>query len=116
MALLSTCKGISVIEETVFENRMSHVTELQKFGAKIQVCGSTALVFGKGNASSLCGSQVIATDLRGGMSLVLAGLAAEGCTEISGISHVDRGYESLEMKLQGLGANVTRMTSSSGPS
>ncbi|XP_075079323.1 uncharacterized protein LOC107763358 isoform X2 [Nicotiana tabacum] len=114
MALLSTCKGISVIEETVFENRMSH--ELQKFGAKIQVCGSTALVFGKGNASPLCGSQVIATDLRGGMSLVLAGLAAEGCTEISGISHVDRGYESLEMKLQGLGANVTRMTSSSGPS
>lgn len=62
-------------------------------------------------ASPLRGSQVIATDLRGGMSLILAGLAAEGITEISGISHVDRGYESLEMKLQGLGANVIRMTS-----
>ncbi|MCD9560359.1 hypothetical protein HAX54_018982 [Datura stramonium] len=111
MALLSTCKGVSVIEESVFENRMSHVTELQKFGAKIQVCGSRAIVSGKGNASPFCGSQVIANDLRGGMSLVLAGLAAEGITEISGISHVDRGYESLEMKLQGLGANVTRTTS-----
>ncbi|XP_055824647.1 uncharacterized protein LOC129893182 [Solanum dulcamara] len=110
MALLSTCKGVSVIEESVFENRMSHVTELQKIGAEIQVCGSKAIVSGKGNASLLRGSQVIATDLRGGMSLVLAGLAAEGITEISGISHVDRGYESLEMKLQGLGANVKRMT------
>ncbi|KAK4355366.1 hypothetical protein RND71_024337 [Anisodus tanguticus] len=111
MALLSTCKGISVVEEFVFENRMSHVAELQKFGAKIQRCGSTAMVYGKGNASPFRGSQVIATDLRGGMSLVLAGLAAEGITEISEISHVDRGYESLEMKLQGLGANVIRMTS-----
>ncbi|PHT77064.1 hypothetical protein T459_20586 [Capsicum annuum] len=111
MALLSTCKGESIVEESVFENRMSHVTELQKFGAKIQVCGSKAVVSGKGNASPLHGSQVIAADLRGGMSLVLAGLAAEGTTDISGISHVDRGYESLEMKLQGLGANVTRTTS-----
>lgn len=110
MALLSTCKGVSIVEESVFENRMSHVTELQKFGAKIQVCGSRAIVSGKGNASPFRGSQVIATDLRGGMSLVLAGLAAEGITEISGISHVDRGYESLEMKLQGLGANATRTT------
>ncbi|XP_060190289.1 uncharacterized protein LOC132619381, partial [Lycium barbarum] len=111
MALLSTCKSVSIIEESVFENRMSHVTELQKFGAKIQRCGSTAMVYVKGNASPFRGSQVIAADLRGGMSLVLAGLAAEGITEISGISHVDRGYESLEMKLQGLGANVIRMTS-----
>ncbi|KAK4714686.1 hypothetical protein R3W88_020593 [Solanum pinnatisectum] len=115
MALLSTCKGVSVIEESVFENRMSHVTELQKFGAKFQVCGSRATVFGTGNASPLCGSQVNATDLRGGMSLVLAGLAAEGITEISGISHVDRGYESLEMKLQGLGANVIRTTTTFPP-
>ncbi|KAJ8543014.1 hypothetical protein K7X08_005537 [Anisodus acutangulus] len=106
MALLSTCKGISVVEESVFENRMSHVTELQKFGAKIQHRGSTAMVYGKGNASPFCGSQVIATDLCGGMSLVLVGLAAEGITEISEISHVDRGYESLEMKLQGLEGNV----------
>ncbi|KAG5597572.1 hypothetical protein H5410_038804 [Solanum commersonii] len=110
MALLSTCKGVSIIEESVFENRMSHVTELQKFGAKIQVCGNRATVYGKGKASPLRGSQVNSTDLRGGMSLVLAGLAAEGITEISGISHIDRGYESLEMKLQGLGANVIRTT------
>ncbi|KAH0654610.1 hypothetical protein KY289_032288 [Solanum tuberosum] len=110
MALLSTCKGVSIIEESVFENRMSHVTELQKFGAKIQVCRNRATVYGKGKASPLRGSQVNTTDLRGGMSLVLAGLAAEGITEISGISHIDRGYESLEMKLQGLGANVIRTT------
>ncbi|KAL3364431.1 hypothetical protein AABB24_013276 [Solanum stoloniferum] len=110
MALLSTCNGVSIIEESVFENRMSHVTELQKFGAKIQVCGNRATVYGKGKASPLRGSQVNTTDLRGGMSLVLAGLAAEGITEISGISHIDRGYESLEMKLQGLGANVIRTT------
>ncbi|MCD7470611.1 hypothetical protein HAX54_010592 [Datura stramonium] len=73
-------------DNCIFMSSFCTVTELQKFGAKIQVCGSRAIVSGKGNAS----------------------LVAEGITEISGISHVDRGYESLEMKLQGLGANVTR--------
>ncbi|KAF3679743.1 putative dol-P-Man:Man(6)GlcNAc(2)-PP-Dol alpha-1,2-mannosyltransferase-like [Capsicum annuum] len=123
MALLSTCKAkaslrnlslkIIIVLDSLkdFIDLLYAVTELQKFGAKIQVCGSKAVVSGEGNASPLRGSQVIAADLRGGMSLVLAGLAAEGTTDISGISHVDRGYESLEMKLQGLGANVTRTTS-----
>ncbi|XP_019194391.1 PREDICTED: uncharacterized protein LOC109188256 isoform X1 [Ipomoea nil] len=107
MALLSTCNGSSSIEESVFDNRMGHVKELQKFGVKIQVCGSKALVFGKKNSNHhLVGSHVTATDLRGGMSLVLAALAAEGITEIGGISHLYRGYENLEMKLQGLGARI----------
>ncbi|PSR96402.1 UDP-N-acetylglucosamine 1-carboxyvinyltransferase [Actinidia chinensis var. chinensis] len=108
-ALLTTCDGLSVVEESVFENRMSYVTELQKFGPRIQVCGSTALVFGKDRASVLHGSQVVASDLRGGVSLVLAGLAAEGNTEIDGVAHIDRGYENLEMKLQLLGADVKRL-------
>nr|GMC70252.1 UDP-N-acetylglucosamine 1-carboxyvinyltransferase 2-like isoform X1 [Ipomoea batatas] len=106
MALLSTCNGSSVIEESVFDNRMGHVKELQKFGVEIQVFGSTALVFGKKNSNRLVGSHVTATDLRGGMSLVLAALAAEGISEICGISHLYRGYENLEMKLQGLGARI----------
>ncbi|KAL2496475.1 UDP-N-acetylglucosamine 1-carboxyvinyltransferase [Forsythia ovata] len=109
MALLSTCSGSSIIEETVFENRMSHVRELQKFGAKIEVCGSTALAFGKERGSHFSGTQVTATDLRGGMSLVLAGLASEGITEISGISHIDRGYENLETKLCLIGADIKRL-------
>ncbi|KAF8409040.1 hypothetical protein HHK36_005112 [Tetracentron sinense] len=109
MALLTTCNGSSIVEESVFEERMGHVRELQKFGARIQVCGSTALVFGKEQGSALYGSHVAATDLRGGASLVLAGLAAEGMTEINGISHVDRGYENLEIKLQFLGADIKRL-------
>ncbi|KAL3508760.1 hypothetical protein ACH5RR_028161 [Cinchona calisaya] len=111
MAFLSTCNGKSIVEESVFENRMNHVKELRKLGLRIQVCGSTALISGKerGRGSPIYGSRVAATNLRGGMSLVLAGLAAEGITEISGISHIDRGYENLEKKLQILGANVKRL-------
>ncbi|KAF7146586.1 hypothetical protein RHSIM_Rhsim04G0025400 [Rhododendron simsii] len=109
MALLTTCQGLSVVEESVFENRMNHVTELQKFGPRIQVCGSTALVFGK-DSGRLYGSRVAASDLRGGVSLVLAGLAAQGTTEVNGIAHIDRGYENLEMKLRLLGADVKRLT------
>ncbi|XP_027127538.1 uncharacterized protein [Coffea arabica] len=112
MAFLSTCNGLSMVEESVFENRLGHVKELRKFGPRIQDCGSTALIFGKETGSSFKGSQVMAADLRGGMSLVLAGLAAEGITEVSGISHIDRGYENMEMKLQNLGANVKRFESS----
>ncbi|KAM7498632.1 hypothetical protein LguiA_023046 [Lonicera macranthoides] len=110
VALLSTCIGSSTVEESVFENRMGYVRELQKLGHRIQVCGSTALVFGKEKGSHSYGSQVSATDLRGGVSLVLAGLAAEGITEISGVNHIDRGYENLEAKLQLLGASVTRLS------
>ncbi|KAE9456365.1 hypothetical protein C3L33_11728, partial [Rhododendron williamsianum] len=109
MALLTTCQGLSVVEESVFENRMNHVTEMQKFGPRIQVCGSTALVFGK-DSGRLYGSRVAASDLRGGVSLVLAGLAAQGTTEVNGIAHIDRGYENFEMKLRLLGADVKRLT------
>ncbi|CAL5393583.1 unnamed protein product [Camellia sinensis] len=110
MTLLTTCDGLSMVKESVFENRLRHVTELQKFGPRIQVCGSTALVFGKDRGRSMLrGSQVVASDLRGGVSLVLAGLAAEGTTEINGIAHIDRGYENLETKLQHLGADVKRL-------
>ncbi|GFP79614.1 UDP-n-acetylglucosamine 1-carboxyvinyltransferase [Phtheirospermum japonicum] len=109
MALLSTCNGLSIVEESVFENRMTHVRGLQKLGAKIQVCENTAFVSGKENGNKLRGTRVVASDLRGGMSLVLAGLAAEGVTEVNGISHIDRGYETLEKKLQLLGAHVIRL-------
>ncbi|CAI9757132.1 unnamed protein product [Fraxinus pennsylvanica] len=114
MALLSTCSGSSIIEESVFENHMGHVRELQKFGAKIEVCGSTALVFGKEKGSHFSGSRVTATDLRGGTSLVLAGLASEGITEINGISHIDRGYENLESKLCLIGADIKRQDLNKG--
>lgn len=108
MALLTTCSGSSIVVESVFDKRMGHVRELQRLGAKIQVCGSTALVFGRERQSALQGSQLRAADLRGGVALVLAGLAAEGTTEISGIGHIDRGYENLDTKLQFLGADIER--------
>ncbi|EXC18482.1 UDP-N-acetylglucosamine 1-carboxyvinyltransferase [Morus notabilis] len=109
MALLTTCNGSSIVEESVFNKRMGHANELLKLGARIQVCGSTALVLGKDKGSLLSGSSPIAKDLRGGMSLVLAGLAATGNTEISGVSHIDRGYENIDAKLQSLGADVKRL-------
>ncbi|KAK6134678.1 hypothetical protein DH2020_031603 [Rehmannia glutinosa] len=108
MAFLSTCNDLSIVDESVFENRMTHVKELQKLGAKIQVFGSTALIYGKEKGNKLCGTRVLASDLRGGMSIVLAGLAAEGVTEVNGVSHIDRGYENLENKLRLLGADVKR--------
>lgn len=108
MALLTTCSGSSIVEESVFDRRLGHVRELQKLGAKIQVCGSTALVFGRETRGALHGSQLRAADLRGGVALVLAGLVAEGTTEISGIGHIGRGYENLDTKLQFLGADIKR--------
>ncbi|XP_062011581.1 uncharacterized protein LOC133728189 isoform X1 [Rosa rugosa] len=112
MALLTTCNGLSPVEESVFEKRMAHghVNELRKLGAKIQVCASSALVFGKDNRSGLSGSCLAATDLRGGISLVLAALAAEGATEISGVAHIDRGYENVDTKIHMLGADIKRLT------
>ncbi|XP_047956354.1 UDP-N-acetylglucosamine 1-carboxyvinyltransferase 2-like [Salvia hispanica] len=109
MAMLSTCDGLSIVEESVFENRLTHVKELQKFGAKIYTEGSTAFIHGKGRGEKLRGARVDAADLRGGMSLVLAGLAAEGVTQVSRMSNIDRGYESLETKLRSLGADVKRL-------
>ncbi|KAL4341703.1 hypothetical protein GQ457_08G006730 [Hibiscus cannabinus] len=110
MALLTTCTGSSLVEESVFDNRMSHARELQKLGARIQVNGNSAIVFGKDKGSSLCGSRVIARDLRGGASLILAGLAAKGTTEIHKIEHIERGYENIVTKLQNLGADIERST------
>ncbi|KAL5804729.1 hypothetical protein ACOSQ3_031529 [Xanthoceras sorbifolium] len=115
MALLTTCRGSYIVEESVFDKRMGHVRELQKLGAEIQVCGSTALVFGGEKGSALYGSRLVAADLRGGVSLVLAGLAAEGTTEINGIAHIDRGYQNLDTKLQLLGADIKRLIPVTSP-
>ncbi|KAK4750669.1 hypothetical protein SAY87_004151 [Trapa incisa] len=106
MALLTTCNGLSIVEESVFERRMSHVRELQKLGAGIEILGRSTLVYRKHKERALHGSKLTAMDLRGGASLVLAALAAEGTTEINGAGHIYRGYEDLDKKLAGLGADI----------
>ena len=106
MALMALGQDTSVIKETIFENRYMHVSELRRLGADIQISGNQAVVKG---VSKLRGAPVMATDLRASASLVLAGLAAEGMTEISRVYHLDRGYESLEKKLSALGANIERI-------
>ncbi len=105
MALMSVSRGVSAITETIFENRMMHVAELRRMGADIRVIGNTAIVKG---GKTLSGAKVMATDLRASASLIIAGLAAYGSTEISRIYHIDRGYESIEEKLSGLGARISR--------
>ncbi len=105
MAVLSLAKGTSIVEETIFENRFMHVAELNRLGANILVSGNKAVVEG---VDKLIGATVMATDLRASASLVLAGLAAEGKTEILRIYHLDRGYEKLEKKLEKLGAKIWR--------
>ena len=105
-ALLSISKGNSVISETVFENRLRHVAELQRMGTNIRVKGHHAIVQG---VHSISGAPVMATDLRASAALVLAGLAAEGKTTVRGLHHLDRGYENLEEKLRGLGARLERI-------
>src|SRR5438094_772092 len=97
MAMLTLAKGTSLLTETIFENRYMHVPELARMGADIQVRGRTAVVRG---VDRMAGAQVMATDLRASMSLILAGLAAEGETQVSRVYHLDRGYERLEEKLQ----------------
>ena len=106
MVLMSLAKGLSVISETIFENRFIHVGELQRMGANIRIQGNSAIIQGVENLS---GAQVMATDLRASASLILAGLAAEGVTEVSRVYHLDRGYESLDKKLSKLGADVKRV-------
>jgi len=106
MTLLTLSEGNSVITETVFENRMQHVAELNRMGADITVKGNLAIVRG---VSKLSGAPVVATDLRASAALVLAGLAADGVTTIQQLQHLDRGYENLEAKLQGLGAKLIRV-------
>lgn len=105
MALMCVSKGVSAITETIFENRMMHAAELRRMGADLQVIGNTAIVKGK---DMLSGAKVMATDLRASASLIIAGLAAYGTTEVSRIYHIDRGYESIEEKLKGLGAKISR--------
>jgi len=106
MTLMSLSRGLSIITETIFENRFIHVNELQRMGADIRIQGNTAIIQG---VESLSGAQVMATDLRASASLVLAGLAADGITEISRVYHLDRGYEGLDKKLAKLGANIKRV-------
>jgi len=106
MVLMSLAKGLSVISETIFENRFIHVSELKRMGADIGIQGNTAVIQGVGNLS---GAPVMATDLRASASLVLAGLAAAGMTEVSRVYHLDRGYEALDKKLAKLGADIKRV-------
>ncbi|HKR24197.1 MAG TPA: UDP-N-acetylglucosamine 1-carboxyvinyltransferase [Allosphingosinicella sp.] len=105
MAMLALADGTSLLTETIFENRYMHVPELSRMGADIEVRGRSAVVRGVGG---LKGAPVMATDLRASMSLVLAGLAAEGETEVHRVYHLDRGYERLEEKLQAVGADIER--------
>jgi UDP-N-acetylglucosamine 1-carboxyvinyltransferase len=107
MAMLSVADGASVLTETIFENRYMHVPELARMGADITVRGRSAIVRG---APALTGAEVMATDLRASMSLVLAGLAAQGTTIVNRVYHLDRGYERLEEKLQAVGADIERQS------
>jgi len=106
MALVAVGKGVSVITETIFENRFMHVGELMRMGAVVKIEGSRAIVEG---VEKLRGAPVMATDLRASASLVLAGLAAEGRTDLLRVYHIDRGYQSIEKKLSALGADIQRV-------
>ena len=108
MAMLALARGDSFLEETIFENRYMHVPELRRMGAEIEIHGRSAIVHG---VEQLTGAEVMATDLRASMSLVLAGLAAEGETEVLRVYHLDRGYERLEEKLSAVGADIERRSS-----
>jgi len=107
MALMTKAGGVSQIEETIFENRFMHVQELARLGANISVSGNTAEVTG---VDTLTGAQVMATDLRASVSLVIAGLVAEGKTTVSRVYHLDRGFERLEEKLTACGAQIERVS------
>ena len=107
MTFLTTVKGQSRINETLFENRLMHAAELNRMGANIRVDGRTAIV--PGNQRQLEGASVMATDLRAGAALVIAGLVAEGTTEVTNIYHIERGYEDFVEKLRGLGADIERV-------
>jgi len=107
MALLCTAEGTSVLEERIFENRFMHAPELMRMGAKIDVHGGLARVTG---VTRLKGAPVMATDLRASVSLILAGLAAEGETIVNRVYHLDRGYERVEEKLSAVGAKIERIS------
>jgi UDP-N-acetylglucosamine 1-carboxyvinyltransferase len=105
-ALLSTSDGISVVTENIFPQRYMHVAELKRMGAQMQLEGATAVIQG---VDGLFGAQVMASDLRASAALVLAGLKADGITEVSRVYHIDRGYEHLDEKLSELGAHIERV-------
>jgi UDP-N-acetylglucosamine 1-carboxyvinyltransferase len=107
MALMCTAEGTSVLEEKIFENRFMHAPELMRMGAQIDVQGGHATVTG---VEKLKGAPVMATDLRASVSLILAGLAAEGETIVNRVYHLDRGYERVEEKLRAIGAKIERVT------
>jgi UDP-N-acetylglucosamine 1-carboxyvinyltransferase len=107
MALMTMAGGQSRITETIFENRFMHVQELARLGAQIHIDGNTAIVDG---VSTLRGAPVMATDLRASVSLVIAGLAAEGETTVNRVYHLDRGFERLEDKLTRCGAQIERIS------
>ncbi len=106
MALMSVAEGAAMVTETIFENRFMHVPELNRLGARINVHGASAIVRG---VKQLSGAQVMATDLRASVSLVLAGLAARGDTVVNRVYHLDRGYEAVEQKLAACGADIERI-------
>jgi len=106
MVLMSVASGISIISETIFENRFIHVSELRRMGAQIKISGNSALVQG---VKKLSGAPVMASDLRASASLILAGLVARGKTEVNRVYHLDRGYQSIEAKFAKLGAAVKRV-------
>jgi UDP-N-acetylglucosamine 1-carboxyvinyltransferase len=107
MALMASAEGASHITETIFENRFMHVQELARFGARINLNGETATIDG---VAQLRGAPVMATDLRASVSLVIAGLAAEGETMVNRVYHLDRGFERLEEKLSACGASIERIS------
>ncbi len=106
MVLMSISKGLSMICETIFENRLIHVGELKRMGADISISGNTAMIKG---VKALSGAPVMASDLRASASLILAGLVARGRTEVSRVYHLDRGYDSIEKKFTKLGATIKRI-------
>ena len=107
MALMCTARGVSEVRETIFENRFMHVQELARLGARIDLKGDTALVHG---VNGLRGAQVMATDLRASVSLIIAGLAAQGETLIGRVYHLDRGFDRIEEKLRKCGAQIERLS------
>jgi UDP-N-acetylglucosamine 1-carboxyvinyltransferase len=106
MALMTSAGGASMVTETIFENRFMHVPELCRMGANINVHGASAMIRG---VKRLTGAPVMATDLRASVSLVIAGLAAEGQTVLNRVYHLDRGYERLVEKLSACGAEIARV-------
>ena len=106
MVLMSVADGAAMVTETIFENRFMHVQELNRMGARINVHGASAIVRG---VATLSGAPVMATDLRASVSLVLAGLAAQGVTVVNRVYHLDRGYEAVEQKLAACGADIERL-------